>query len=108
MEGIPRKGRHRPAFRDLAEEHGYTPGKFTMRRMAEAGKMLDAAFEKYSLGVMTGHEKDTFFREAAEFCRDEAKYLDYFYPKMRSSEDSVQVEGSLTVNIKRYSDADGD
>lgn len=121
-ETTPKRGRGRPkgsvnhvraggarVFAALAERHGYDVGEFTAVYMGHMGKALVEQSKLAARGLLFGAEKEMFMKEAAQYLRDERELLNYVYPKLRSTEEDVKVDGSLVVNIKRFTpDNDGD
>lgn len=94
----------------LAEQLGYTPGEMTIRRFVEARDKLEGWREDLEAGVtppdMVGmnpsDRRDLYLREIVALAQDEVKILDFFYAKKRSSDDTVEHSGGVTVQIVKY------
>jgi len=96
------------SLRDLAATSGYTPGEFLLRRMGGTKKLLVEYVECSNKGVV--HPEfigKTFYEfhkivqaEIKDFEKDELRILDFFYPKMRSTELTGQGGGALEMSLR--------
>ena len=103
----------RPTRRDLreiADELGYTPGKFTLQRTAETSEMLQQWSRYYRDGEVPPDFTDMEFEEWAlwyrsevrEIVASEIKLLEYCYPKMRAHDVQAEHKGNVQVELVQY------
>jgi len=94
------------ALTDMALEEGYEPGRYVIQHLTEMKARLAAwryNIEKYGQPPeeYAGTDLDEFMtmyaREAAEMFKLETQVMEYFHPKMRSTDSSVSVEGELSL-----------
>lgn len=100
--------------RETAEAEGYTPMRFHARMMRELtaeleswGEDLRRGLKPEALAHLSVREaRDLYVRCALDLVREEGKNADLYYPKMRATDASVSVDGTLNVNVIKFSDAD--
>ena len=118
---VPRptgRAERRGGLTQLANELGYRPGEFTIRRMVEAAKALkewSEYLDQYGkappeLGSMSPGEARGFLaREIADLVKMETGLLDFFYPKQRATTGEMDhnLKGEITVKVVRFGVTDG-
>ena len=92
---------------EIAEAEGYEPGAFLVRRMQEITAKLEGwrhSVQKYNkvptddVGEMGMSEfKDLYAKECNEALRMESAIMEYFHPKMRSTDSVVTVDGEVSL-----------
>lgn len=104
--------RRKTGLRELAEKAGYTPGEFNVVRMAENiaqvkewREYLEAGTPPPDMGdIGMSQAWKIYKREDAALRKEDRAMLEFFYPKMRASDDTVEHSGGLTVEIVKYGD----
>lgn len=106
--GRPKKDEPPKALRSLMQmalDLGHEPGLFMLERMVEQGRTLRAwrtdvkqqqvpeGLEHLSLPEASA----LYCKEAADYSRLELQMLEYFHPKLRSTEAHVQHEGEVSL-----------
>ena len=91
---------------DIALDEGYEPGRFVVHRMQDISARVGAwryNLEKYDR-LPEGFEhmpkaefEDMLRAEESDLWKMEMQCLEYFHPKMRSSEASLSVEGVISL-----------
>lgn len=101
----PRKNRPNLGLRELAAQHGYTPGEFSMRRLSMQARVLKSwqkdlarGLMPAELGHMTPEDAKTLIRqELDDFVKTEERWMAYFYPKMQAVETDLSISGELSL-----------
>ena len=109
---IGKAPRLKGGLKALADKMGYTCGEMTLRRFVEAQAKLEEWHDALSVdtvpadmtGYRLGEARDAYAREMAALAKEELKLMEFFYPKMRASDDTVEHSGGLTVEIVKYGD----
>ena len=93
-KGVPNPTSVKRGLRALAEKAGYTPGEFTMMRMAETAQYLAQWHDDFKYGRVPPEFKGQTIQQAREKCtqetmafiEEERKWAEFFWPKMKSTE----------------------
>lgn len=112
----PKVGAGLKSFRELAESEGYLPGLFMLRRqrdnierITQWRKALDRGEKPRGMEDMKmGHCWRMYYEEAADVAKSELAFLDFIWPKLKASEEKVEMDQSLVVNVTRFSGDDED
>lgn len=111
---LPKKGKGSKEWRtlrDLAQEYGYSPGEFSIYRMADNVYRIRRWMNDLKHGVIPpdfatsgmniSQVTEIVMREAREIAIEELKWADYFHPKLKSTENKhTDGEGGpIKVNV---------
>lgn len=100
-----RPGRHNKTLQEIAKKHGYTPGEFTVMRVAKVAKQLKEWQEYVDKDIIPpelAHLKvpeaqRLIKREIQDLISQEEKLLPYFYPRMSNVESQVDLRGEVSL-----------
>ena len=114
--GEARRKRLQKNLEDVAEEMGYSPMEFTLERMAQDAKLLqgwardmDRGLLPEGLGHLTPQKaKRLVKKEIQAFCGREKGLAEFFFPKKRATEHSVDPDGPPIFQVVHYSDVKKD
>lgn len=87
----------------IAQDMSYEPGVGMVTRMVEQGQILAAWKDDLEHGIIPtdmhassmGEARRMYWAEMADFSKFELAILEYFHPKLRSTESSMKVEGEI-------------
>jgi hypothetical protein len=97
---------YKKGIKDLAEKIGYTPGEFTLRRVAEDVERLERWGADLRRGLIptdlehvggVAEARELYQLEVRALIDREGKILNYFHPTQKAVESDTRLSGEVTL-----------